>query len=156
MIRELINFAASIDDGFKNLGSTPKEGLHILLQLKINENGGSIIDNENFQFEQYSKKQNDDVSDFLSNCKLLHQNAWCIDTNKCFDLPTKAIHTCSPFAIAFKKEHIKGGGKFNENQSRKKKQIYERYGDYFSKAFELFEEEEEKEKYAFYRDFFTQ
>ncbi|WP_332912014.1 hypothetical protein [Algoriphagus boritolerans] len=84
----------------------------------------------------------------------MHQNAWCIDTYKCFDLPTKAIHTCSPFAVAFKREHLEGGAKFSENQSKKKKQIYERFNDYFTKAFLLFKEEEEQEKYVIFKHFF--
>lgn len=154
MIKELINFTKTLDEEFKNLGSLPKEGLHILLQLKKDQNGEISIDRENFQFEQFSKKQKEEISVFLSTCKLLHQNAWCIDTNKCFDLPTKAIHTCSPFAVAFKREHLEGGAKFIENIG-KKKQICERFEDYFNKAFALFEDETEKEKYIIFKNFFT-
>lgn len=155
MIKELINFTKNLDEDFKNLGSLPKEGVHILIQIKKDENGEFSIDTENFQFEQYSpKKQKEEPSEFLSECKVLHQNAWCIDTNKCFDLPTKAIHTCSPFAVAFKREHLEGGGKYEENQSKKKKQIYERFGDYFNKAFVLFNDETEKEKYVIFKNFF--
>ncbi|TZF81279.1 hypothetical protein FW774_18575 [Pedobacter sp. BS3] len=155
MIKELINFTENLEEEFKNLGSLPKEGLHILLQLKKDENGEVSIDKESFQFEQFSKKQKEKVSDFLNTCKLLHQNAWCIDTNKCFDLPTKAIHTCSPFAVAFKREHLEGGAKYKSNQAEKKKQIYERFEGYFNKAFALFEDEAEKEKYIVFRNFFT-
>src|SRR5690606_24846208 len=143
MIKELINFTNNLDEEFKNLGSLPKEGVHILINSIVNEAGEISVDLENFKYEQFSKKQKDEPSDFLSHCKLLHQNAWCIDTNKCFDLPTKAIHTCSPFAVGFKKEHLEGGAKFKDNEG-KKKQIYERFDDYFNKAFSLFENEEEK------------
>src|SRR5690554_449102 len=111
MIRELINFTDTIDDGFLTLGSSPKEGLHILLQLNTNDKEEAFIDFENIQYEQYFKKQKTEISSFLNFCKTLHQNAWCIDTNKCFDLPTKAIHTCSPFVVAFKREHLEGGVK---------------------------------------------
>jgi len=154
MIQELINFTENLDEEFKNLGSSPKEGLHIRVRFFVSESGEAKIDTSYFEYEQYSKKQKGEVSDFLSQCKLLHQNAWCIDTNKCFDLPTKAIHTCSPFAVAFKREHLEGGAKFKENIG-KKKQIYERFGEYFIKAFDLFGNKEDVEKYVLYKNFFT-
>lgn len=153
MIKELINFTENLDEEFKNLGSCPKEGLHIRVRLFVSESGEAKIDTSGFEYKQYSKKQKGEVSDFLSQCKLLHQNAWCIDTNKCLDLPTKAIHTCSPFAVAFKREHLEGGAKFKENVG-KKKQIYERFGEYFTKAFDLFENKEDVEKYVLYKNFF--
>lgn len=155
MLKELINFAENLDEEFKNLGSSPKEGLHILMKYQTDESGIISMDTANYQYEFFSKKQKADTSEFLEHCKLLHQNAWCIDTNKCFDLPTKAIHTCSPFALAFKREHLEGGTKFNENQGKKKKQIYERFNDYFLRAFSLFKEEEEHEKYVIFKNFFT-
>ncbi|MDD3771754.1 MAG: hypothetical protein PHC38_03755 [Weeksellaceae bacterium] len=156
MIRELINFTDTIDDGFLTLGSSPKEGLHILLQLNTNDKEEAFIDFENIQYEQYFKKQKTEISSFLNFCKTLHQNAWCIDTNKCFDLPTKAIHTCSPFVVAFKREHLEGGVKYKNNQTKKKKQIYERFGDYFEKAFFLLEDEDEKDLYKVFERFFVQ
>ncbi len=155
MIKELIKFTENLDEEFKNLGSSPKEGLHILMKYQTDESGVTSIDPTNYVYEFFSKKLKSDVSQFLEHCKLLHQNAWCIDTNKCFDLPTKAIHTCSPFAVAFKREHLEGGAKFSENQKKKKKQIYERFNDYFEKAFLLFKEEEEQEKYVIFKHFFT-
>ena len=154
MIKELINFTARLDDEFKNLGSKPKEGLHVRMNFFLSESGESRIDTTNFEYEQYSKKQKDDVSDFLNQCKLLHENAWCINTNKCFDLPTKAIQTCSPFAVAFKREHLEGGSKFKENIG-KKKQIYERFGEYFNKCFDLFQNKDDAEKYILFKHFFT-
>lgn len=154
MIKELISFTENLDEEFKNLGSCPKEGLHIRVRIIASESGEAKIDTSDLEHEQYSKKQKGEVSNFLSQCKLLHQNAWCIDTNKCFDLPTKAIHTCSPFAVAFKREHLEGGTKFKENIG-KKKQIYERFGEYFTKAFDLFENKEDTEKYILFKHFFT-
>lgn len=151
MISELINFTANLDEEFKNLGSTPKEGLHIRMKFFVSESGEAKIDTSDFEYEQFSKKQKGEISNFLIQCKLLHQNAWCIDTNKCFDVPTKAIHTCSPFALAFKREHLEGGSKF-----KKKKQIYERFEEYFTKAFNLFENKEDAEKYVIFKHFFTQ
>jgi len=155
MIKELINFTANLDEEFKSLGSSPKEGLHILLKMVVNESGEIKIDTTNIKYELFSKKQNTDISDFLKQCKTLQQNAWCINTNKCFDLPTKAIHTCSPFAVAFKKEHLEGGIKYKANIG-KRKQIYERFDSvYFSKAFNLFRNKDEAEKYEIFKHFFT-
>lgn len=156
MIKELINFTENLDEEFKSLGSVPKDGLHILLKLVISGSGEVEIDTTNLEYELYSKKQKEEVSFFLNKCKLLHQNAWCIDTNKCFDLPTKAIHTCSPFAVAFKQEHLKGGKKYLDNEEEEKKQIYERFEEYFNRAFELFENKEDAEIYVFFKHFFTQ
>ncbi len=39
MIKELVNFSETLSEDFKSLGKTPKEGLHILLQVK---EGGEI------------------------------------------------------------------------------------------------------------------
>jgi len=84
----------------------------------------------------------------------MHQNSWCIDTNKCLDLPTKAIHSCSPFTVAFKREHLEGGAKYKENVG-KKKQIYERFEEYFNRAFDLFKNKDDAEKYVVFKHFFT-
>ncbi|MEJ5088904.1 hypothetical protein GEO21_02530 [Sphingobacterium faecium] len=153
MIKELINFTNNLDEEFKNLGSSPKEGLHILMRYQTDEYGVISMDRTDYQYEFFSKKQKTGTSEFLNYCKSLHQNAWCIDTNKCFDLPTKAIHTCSPFSVAFKQEHLEGGAKFNAN--KKKKQIYERFSDYFAKAFALFKDNNEQEKYIVFKNFFS-
>ncbi len=155
MIQELINFTASLDENFKTLGSLPKEGLHILLKIGTDDLEQIRIDTTDFEYELYSKKQKDDVSDFLNKCKYLQQNVWCINTNKCFDLPTKAIHSCSPFAVVFKREHLEGGAKFIANATRHNRQIYERFDTYFNKSFDLFENKEESEKYEIFKQFFS-
>lgn len=154
MIKELINFTDSLDEDFKTLGSSPKEGLHILLKTVFDDSGQMKIDTANIKYELFSKKQKEETSEFLNCCKKLQQNAWCINTNKCFDLPIKAIHTCSPYAVAFKREHLHGGTKYNANDGEKK-QIYERFDTYFSKAFELFENKEDAERYKMFEDFFA-
>ena len=155
MIHELINFTANLDEDFKTLGSLPKEGLHILMKIASDNSGQPKINTTDFEYELYSKKQKEDVSDFLNKSKTLQQNAWCINTNKCFDLPTKAIHSCSPFAVAFKREHLEGGTKYRTNAGKKKPQIYERFDNYFIKAFELFENKDEAERYEIFKQFFT-
>ena len=155
MIKELINFTDSLDDDFKTLGSKPKEGLHIFVDKIVEDSGNTFIDANNFTFEIYSKKSKEDISVFLNKCKLFQQNSWCIDTNKCFDLPTKAIHTCSPFCVAFKREHLKGGEKYLANENGKRSQIYDRFNSYFEKAFALCEDEDEKFAYEIFKLFFT-
>ncbi len=152
MIKELINFTKNLDEDFKNLGVNPREGLHILLTTKIIDDVISI-DTQNYEYAIYSKKMTEQ-SELLEKCKFLSQNAWCIDTNTCFDLPTKAIHSCSPYLAAFKCEHLEGGEKFIKNQSEKKKQIYERFGNYFAKAEELFSDENSKYENQVFQLFF--
>jgi CRISPR-associated protein Csh1 len=154
MIKELINFTACLDEEFKTTGSLPKEGLHILLKTEVDDFGKVKIDTTNLKYEIFSKKQKEEVSDFLNHCKKLQQNVWCINTNKCFDLPTKAIHTCSPFAVAFKREHLAEGLKFKTNAG-KRKQIYDRFDTYFKKANELFENKDESKKYEDFKLFFV-
>ncbi len=155
MIREIINFTENVDERFKNLGSAPKEGLHIKLDMVSIDNTVKI-DTENYQCEIYSKKLKASPSDFLNQCKFLHQNSWCIDTNKCFDLPTKAIHSCSPFCVAFKREHLRGGEKYKKNEEKNKVQIYQRFDGYFEKAFALFENTDDAFRYEIFKLFFTQ
>src|SRR5690625_5195821 len=94
MIKELIDFSQTLSEDFKSLGKTPKEGLHILLQIK--ENGEINSTADTIRFEYYNKKM-DEVSSFLKKCLQLQENTWMIDTNKCLDTTTRAIHSCSPF-----------------------------------------------------------
>ncbi|HMS66549.1 MAG TPA: hypothetical protein PKD18_00335 [Saprospiraceae bacterium] len=153
MLKELVNFTNNLSESFKLEGVKPKEGLHILLQVK-NEEGQLSIDIENYQYEIYSKKMKEETQ-FIEKCKFLTQNAWCIDTNKCFDLPTKAIHSCSPFMVAFKREQIEGGEKYAENQNKNKTQIVDRFNSYFEKANALLSTEEEKLSNQVFQFFFT-
>lgn len=154
MIKEIIQFTQSLDEDFRNQGVKPKEGLHILLRI--------VKDGEKYRLDTslyeppicYASKASE--TPFLERCKFWTANAWCIDTNKCFDLPTKAIHTCSPYCVSFKREHIAGGAKHIANMQVKKKQIGERFGDYFAKAFELIELTTEKERVKVFETFFTQ
>lgn len=147
MLTELINFTKNLSDDFKELGLLPKEGLHILLQVYDKGNIGST------QYSYYAKKMtHDDV--LLDKCKKLQENAWCINTNKCFD-PKKAIHSCSPFCVAFKREHIEGGKKFEDNDKNEKSQINERFEDYFSEAKKILPEGEElSSSFENFKEFF--
>lgn len=153
MIKEIVNFTNNLSENFKNEGVKPREGLHILLSVK-NEEGQLNIDIENYHYEIYSKKMKEETP-FIEKCKFLSQNAWCIDTNKCFDLPTKAIHSCSPYLVAFKREHLEGGEKFNDNAKKNKTQLTERFNTYFEKANALFATEEEKLNNQVFQFFFS-
>ncbi len=104
MIKELIQFTESISD-LKNIGIKPKEGLYIMLTLTKTE-GHITIDENKYVAEVYSKKTGVGESAFLKKCAEIVQNTWMVDTNKCFDLPLKAIHSCSPYCLAFKREHL--------------------------------------------------
>jgi len=148
MIRELINFTKSLDDDFKNMGVKPKEGLHILLGLDENSN---IFLKE---YALYSKKM-DEESQFISHVKNLCNNAWCISTDKCLDLPAKGIHSCSPYCVGFKMEFLEGGGKNSNNKDKNKLEINNRLAKYFTKAFSLLENIEENEHLQAFREIFT-
>ena len=154
MIKELVNFTKNLDEDFKNLAIKPREGLHIMLQIVKNEDNIIKLDLTPTEYEVYSKKMVEE-SAFITKCKFLTNNAWCIDTNKCFDLPTKAIHSCSPLLVAFKREHLEGGEKFIANTEKNKSQISERFDSYFGKAFELLENEGEKQRYTLFKNFFV-
>ena len=140
MIKEIVQLVERLPEKLKAKGLKPKEGLHIMLSMKLRDDTW-IMDAESIQWEHYSKKSGE-VSTFLERCMQLQIKAWMIDTNKCFDLPTKAIHSCSPYCIGFKREHLEGGKKFEANADKKKDQITDRIGNYFSKAYELVSEEE--------------
>src|SRR5699024_2890299 len=141
MIKELVNFSESLSEDFKSLGKKPKDGLHILLQIKddaqINTATNSIL------FEYYSQKM-DEISPFLKKCLRLQENSWMIDSYKTFDAPSKAIHTCQPFALGFKREYLEGGKKYILNDENNKSQVFERFGSYFEKAAELLSENEDE------------
>ena len=97
--------------------------------------------------------------DLLEKLKMLQQNAWMVDTNKCLDAPAKGIHSASPFLIGFKPDFFEGGGKNSSRRAKNKKEIPERFQRYFSKAFDLFEEDEREslsEHYTVFKNFFLQ
>ncbi|MGI9527809.1 MAG: hypothetical protein ACR2MS_11940 [Weeksellaceae bacterium] len=148
MLTEIINFTNTLSDDFKSFGMQPKEGLHILLQVDDNGMINSKVDS--IQYDYYSKKIKSDHSLILKKCMILQENAWCVNTNKCYDLPIKAMHTCSPFSIGFKKEHLEGGKKYENNITKGKPQLQERFKDYyFEKAKEVVDSENEFQHNAY-------
>lgn len=154
MLTELINFTKTLSDHFKTLGLSPKEGLHIL--LKLNEPGEILTSTDSIEYAYYSKKIAE-LNPLLRKCMQLQENSWCINTNKCFDSPMKAMHTCSPFCMAFKREHLVGGKKHEINIEKDKPQIQERFKDYFYKAKALTQNDNDLTRiYQSFSDFFTE
>lgn len=143
MIKELVQFTetALADEAFRNLGVKPKDGLHIVLQVEQTEEQ-TLISDRATSFTFSAKKPKDHP--FSGKCAAWAQVAWMVDTNKCFDLPTKAIHSASPFCFALKRENLEGGEKFAENKKAGKSQVYERINAYFSKATALLDSNEDK------------
>lgn len=141
MIKELSNFITSLDPEMKSLGIKHKEGLHILLKIEKVDGQLSITDTAQSVFTRKKETSPEDIT-LLKKFATLSQLSWCVNTNKCFDLPIKAIHSCSPYCIAIKRENLTGGEKYKSNT---KTQVYDRISDYFSKAIALLETEEEKQ-----------
>lgn len=144
MIKELVNFSESLSEDFKTLGKKPKDGLHILLQ--VDEDKGAIITTvQSIEYGYYNyNKMKDDVSPFLSKCIHFQENAWMIDTNKCLDTITRAIHTSSPFSVAIKKDNLIGGKNYEKRKNDGKNLVYDSLENYFEKTEELLEEFENK------------
>lgn len=131
MIKEIVHFVENLEEEFKSRGIKPKEGLHILVPI-IEDKKGSRLDINAIQYERYTKKR--ETSPLLNKCANLAVNAWMVNTNKCFDLPKKAIHSCSPFCASFKREHLEGGAKYLANEKKGDSQIYDRFVNYFEKT----------------------
>ena len=128
MIKEITQFVKEIPPLVKERAMEPKAGLHIL--IRFDEEGNvSVVDSE-----RYLGKKHGAVSEFLIECALRQEAGWMIDTNKCFDLPMKGIHSTSPYCVAFKRESWVGGDKYPED--RTKPNILERLESYFTKVFE--------------------
>lgn len=144
MLRELINFTDSLDPEFKALGMKPKEGLHIFLEIKTDGENHWIDENIEVAFTR-KKDLTPDENALIRLSSILTQISWCVNTNKCFDLPIKAIHSCSPYCLAIKRENLVGGEKYANNATGKKSQVYERISAYFGKAYELVDSKEEKQ-----------
>lgn len=133
MIKELVQFTADLGD-FKEIGAEPKYGLYV--QLKLRETDGHwAIDATDLESAVFSKKTAGQTP-FLTRCREVIQHGWMIDTWKCFDAPEKAIHTCSPYAVAFKKETMLG--------KAGQKPVAERLERYFAKAKDLLDDKAEQ------------
>lgn len=128
MIKELTQFIDTVPNIIKERALEPKAGLHIL--IKFDEEGKASI----LGSERYLGKKHGETSQFLKDCSKRQEAAWMIDTNKCFDLPAKGIHSASPFCVAFKRESWIGGEKYPKDNT--KPNIIERLEGYFAKTFD--------------------
>jgi CRISPR-associated protein Csh1 len=144
MIKELVQFTQAVtkDPVFRNLNIAPKEGLHLVLKVEQDANQVSIADDPVFAGVF---KKNTGVDSWFEKCAGWSQVAWMVDANKCFDTPSKAIHSASPFCFALKRTNLEGGDQYLANQASNKSQVYDRVDSYFAKAFALLESEEEKQ-----------
>ncbi len=125
MIREFVALATSNEfDALKGEGLVPKDGVYFRIDPKSWEVQ---------EYEVYSKKKNEGLSDFLSTSAQVIDNSWMVSTNKCLDLPSRGIHSASPFCIAFKRDSWVGGAKFAKDGDNNLLCL-ERIQDYFSKT----------------------
>lgn len=143
MIQELVNFTYTLrKEGFLNLGLKPKEGLHIILKSQVEDDIISMDEEFRYAFTKKKNPAPEEVA-LLTDAAALSQLAWCVNTNKCFDLPIKAIHSCSPYCLALKRENLIGGEKYATNAANGKSQVYDRINAYFAKGYELLADESE-------------
>lgn len=151
MIQEIVNFTKNLDDDFKNLGVSPREGLHILLTTKIIDDVLSI-DTQNYEYAIYSKKMKEQ-NELLEKCKTFSNYSWYVNSNKSYD---KGIHTASPYCIAFKREFLEGGGVNVSNREKNRREIPSRFKDkYFKNAILLLEDEIDLVEIKAFESFFV-
>lgn len=134
MIKELVNFSKSLSEDFKAIGKLPKEGLHILLQ--VNDDGTLRLDANTIEYGFFNKKL-EEVSIFLKKCLVLQENSWMVDTNKCFDTVTRAIHSCSAYSVGIKRDNLNGGSNYEKRKKEGKNLVYGSFENYFQKANEI-------------------
>lgn len=134
MIKELVNFSESLSEDFKSIGKQPKEGLHILLQVNDDETLDFSVNT--IQYDFFNKKM-EEVTPFLKKCLILQENSWMVDTNKCLDTTTRAIHSCSSYSMGIKRDNLKGGANYEKRKKEGKNLVYGSFKTYFQKANEI-------------------
>lgn len=148
MLQEINNFMNSLPAEFKQAGLKPKEGLHVLLKIQEKE-GTHFMDEKSVCRVCLMRKATEFDYSFLQHCAELTQVGWCVNTNKCFDLPAKGLHSCSPYCLALKRESLEGGGKYEKDKTK----IYDRIDSYFANALSYVEEDSEKERIKIFQNF---
>lgn len=128
MIKELTQFVKDVPAMVRERAIEPKAGLHIL--IRFDEDGNGMVVNS----ERYLGKKHGETSQFLKDCAKKQVAGWMIDTNKCFDLPAKGVHSASPYCFAFKRESWIGGDKYPNEPN--KADILRRSEGYFAKCFD--------------------
>ena len=86
MLQEINNFMNSLPAELKQAGLKPKEGLHVLLKIQEKE-GTHFMDEQSVCRVCLTRKATEFDYPFLQHCAELAQVGWCVNTNKCFDLP---------------------------------------------------------------------
>lgn len=86
-------------------------------------------------FAGYFNKKSS-MDEWFDKCASWAQVAWMTDTNKCFDLPSKAFHSCSPFCFALKRSSL--------DSLTDPAKWHKRINVYFTKAIALLENVEDK------------
>lgn len=152
MIKEIAQFIDTLDPDFKTLGLKPKEGLHILLRIQ-KEDGRVFSDEDSMIGWAFTRKKDQEPEKvkLLEYFATLTTLTWCVNTNKCFDLPVKAIHSCSPYSIALKRENLINGEKYLLNKKDNKSQVYERISAYFNKGFDLLDDENQRQRLEIFK-----
>lgn len=148
MIKELVQFTteAMEDPLFRNLGVTPKDGLHIVLQVEKTETE-TIIGEKPVFSDVFNSKKTKELGDWFLRCTDWWKASTMlgvVDTFKVFDVPSKAVHTVSPFSLGVKRTNLEGGEQYADNQQKGKSQVYDRINAYFAKATALLETAEDK------------
>lgn len=148
MLEEINNFMSVLPAGLKQVGLKPKEGLHVLLRFQ-EKDGTVCLDRNSIARFCLTRKATEFDYPFLQRCAELTQVSWCVNTNKCFDLPAKGIHSCSPYCVALKRESLEGGGKYAKDKIK----IYDRINSYFANALALLNDDAEKERMKVFQYF---
>lgn len=148
MLEEINNFMSVLPAGLKQVGLKPKEGLHVLLRFQ-EKDGTVCLDRNSVARFCLTRKATEFDYPFLQRCAELTQVSWCVNTNKCFDLPAKGIHSCSPYCVALKRESLEGGGKYAKDKIK----IYDRINSYFANALALLNDDAEKERVKVFQYF---
>ena len=138
MIKEITQFYNELPTEFKSLGAKPKDGLHILLRQQ--DDGNIIVAQSAFTRKKHLLEAE---SEFLKHCQTLTQVSWMIDTNKCIDTITRAIHSCSPYCLAIKRDNLVGGKNYEARKKQNKTLVYGSLDYYFKNAEKLLEQESE-------------
>ncbi|QKZ14675.1 hypothetical protein [Spirosoma sp. KUDC1026] len=150
MLKELSTFTQLLDADLKEIGVEPREGLHIVLSLEESPEGELRIADQ-FEYALYRRKKIDQNEGPLKKCAAWARAAWMVDedTNKCIDKTTKAIHSCSPFCLAIKRQNLVGGKKLMERQAEGKPIVYGSLKSYFDKAIEFIDGVEKEQAKLF-------
>lgn len=148
MIREIINFVKDLEADYPEvfeLNKKPSPGLHLWVELNEEGNWKNNPPEEGKDYVVYDGKKEIDkiLKKAIQYSNYGRTVGGVTDTNKCLDLPSKKIHSCSPFIISYRRKEFDN--------------VHERVNLYFDKAISICIDEKEeniKQKvYAFKNNF---